>query len=199
MVLSKLGSSITKALKKLVGAGTIDAKLIKELKNDLLKALLEADVKLEIALEVTDRVEKRALKEDLPPGIPRQKHVISIVHDELVKILGGKAKKLDITPGKVNILLFVGIQGSGKTTVVGKLGNWLNKRGMKPAMVCADSDRPGALEQLEQLGKQINVPVYGNLKEKNAVKLARDGIVNFQKSHEVILVDTDGRHKEETG
>jgi len=70
---------------------------------------------------------------------------------------------------------------------------------MKPAMVCADTDRPGALEQLEQLGKQINVPVYGNLKEKNAVKLARDGIINFQKSHEVILVDTAGRHKEETG
>lgn len=198
MVLGKLGSSITKALKKLVGAGTIDAALIKELKNDLLKALLEADVKLEIALEVSDRVEKRALKEELPPGIPRQKHVISIVHDELVKILGGKAKKLDVTPGKVNVLLFVGIQGSGKTTVVGKLGNWLNKRGMKPAMICADSDRPGALEQLEQLGKQVNVPVYGNLKEKNAVKLARDGIVNFQKSHEVILVDTAGRHKEET-
>jgi signal recognition particle subunit SRP54 len=198
LVLSKLGSSITKALKKLVGAGTIDAALIKELKNDLLKALLEADVKLEIALEVTDLVEKRALKEELPPGIPRQKHVITIVHDELVKILGGKAKKLDITPGKVNVLLFVGIQGSGKTTVVGKLGNWLNKRGMKPALVCSDTDRPGALEQLQQLGDQINVPVYGNLKEKNAVKLARDGIVNFQKTHEVILVDTAGRHKEET-
>ncbi|NHK29931.1 MAG: signal recognition particle protein [Asgard group archaeon] len=198
MVLNRLGSSITNALKKLVGAGTIDAALIKELKNDLLKALLEADVKLEIALEVTDRVEKRALKEELPPGIPRQKHVISIVHDELVKILGGKAKKLDITPGKVNVLLFVGIQGSGKTTVVGKLGNWLNKRGLKPAMVCSDTDRPGALEQLEQLGNQINVPVYGNLKEKNAIKLARDGIVNFQKTHEVILVDTAGRHKEET-
>jgi len=87
LVLSKLGSSITKALKKLVGAGTVDAALVKELKNDLLKALLEADVKLEIALEVTDRVEGRALKEDLRPGIPRQKHVISIVHDEVVKKL----------------------------------------------------------------------------------------------------------------
>ena len=94
MVLSKLGSSISNALKKLVGAGTVDAKLVRELKNDLMKALLEADVKLEIAIEVSERVEKRALKEDLPPGIPRQKHVISIVHDELVTILGGKAQKL---------------------------------------------------------------------------------------------------------
>jgi len=197
LVLGKLGSSITKALKKLAGAGTVDAALVKELKNDLLKALLEADVKLEIALELTNYVEKRALKEDLPPGIPRQKHIISIVHDELVKVLGGKGQKLNVTPGKVNVLLFVGIQGSGKTTVVGKIGNWLNKRGMKPAMVCADSDRPGAFEQLQQLGEQINVPVFGDPKEKNAIKLARDGILNFQKTHEVILVDTAGRHKEE--
>ena len=199
LVLGKLGSSITNALKKLVGAGTIDAALVRELKNDLLKALLEADVKLEIALEVTERVEKRALKEDLPPGIPRQKHVVKIVHDELVQILGGKAQKLKVTAGQVNILLFVGIQGSGKTTVVGKVGNWLNKRGMKPALVCADTDRPGAYEQLKQLGDQINVPVYGDPKEKNAVKLAREGIIHFQKTHEVILVDTAGRHKEETG
>ena len=199
LVLGKLGSSITKALKKLVGAGTFDASLVRELKNDLLKALLEADVKLEIALELTGHVEKKALKEDLPPGIPRQKHVISIVHDELVKVLGGKGQKLDVTAGKVNVLLFVGIQGSGKTTVVGKLGNWLNKRGMKPAMVCADTDRPGAYEQLKQLGDSVNVPVYGNPNEKNAVKLARNGITNFQKTHEVIMVDTAGRHKEEKG
>ncbi len=199
LVLSKLGSSITQALKKLVGAGRVDAALVRELKNELIKALLEADVKLEIALELAEIVEKRALKEELPPGIPRQKHVVSIVHDELVKVLGGKAQKLKIEPGQVNVLLFVGIQGSGKTTVVGKLANWLNKRGMKPAMVCADSDRPGAYEQLKQLGDSVHVPVYGNPNEKNAVKLARDGITNFEKTHEVILVDTAGRHKEETG
>ena len=116
-----------------------------------------------------------------------------------MQILGGKAQKLKVEPGQVNILLFVGIQGSGKTTVVGKVGNWLNKRGMKPALVCADTDRPGAYEQLKQLGDQIKVPVYGDPKEKNAVKLAREGIVHFQKTHEVILVDTAGRHKEETG
>lgn len=198
LVLGKLGTSINNALKKLVGAGTVDVALVRELKNDLLKALLEADVKLEIALEVTGKVEKRALKEDLPPGIPRQKHVIKIVHDELVDILGGKAQKLKVTPGQVNILLFVGIQGSGKTTVVAKVGNWLNKRGLKPALVCADTDRPGAYEQLKQLGDQIHVPVYGDPKEKNAVKLAREGILHFQKTQEVILVDTAGRHKEET-
>lgn len=198
LVLGKLGSSITTALKKLVGASTVDAALVRELKNDLLKALLEADVKLEIALALSEKVEKRALKEDLPPGIPRQKHVISIVHDELVKILGGKAQKLNTNPEKVSILLFVGIQGSGKTTVVAKVGNWLTKRGMKTALVCADTDRPGAYEQLKQLGDQIHVPVYGNPAEKNSIKLARDGIVQFQKTHEVILVDTAGRHKEET-
>jgi len=199
LVLGKFGSSITQALKKLVGAGIVDASLVRDLKNELLKALLEADVKLEIALELTDYVEKRALKEELPPGIPRHKHIVSIVHNELIKVLGGKAQNLKVTAGQVNVLLFVGIQGSGKTTVVGKLGNWLNKRGMKPALVCADTDRPGAFEQLQQLGEQINVPVYGNPKEKNPVKLARDGITHFEKTHEVILVDTAGRHKEETG
>ncbi|MEA2069925.1 MAG: signal recognition particle receptor subunit alpha [Asgard group archaeon] len=199
MVLRKLGSSITDAIKKLVGRGAVDADLIRELKNDLLKALLEADVKLEIALELAERVEDRALNEELPPGIPRQKHIVKIVHDELVKVLGKKSRKLNITAGEVNVLLFVGIQGSGKTTVVGKLGHWLNKRGMKPALVCADTDRPGAYEQLSQLGEQIHVPVYGDPDENNAVKLARVGIKKFQKSHEVILIDTAGRHKEEKG
>ncbi|MHA1739968.1 MAG: signal recognition particle receptor subunit alpha, partial [Candidatus Heimdallarchaeota archaeon] len=99
MVLGKLGSSITQALKKLVGAGTVDAALVRDLKNELLKALLEADVKLEIALELTDYVEKRALKEELPPGIPRHKHIVSIVHNELIKVLGGKAQNLKVTAG----------------------------------------------------------------------------------------------------
>ncbi|MBD3191455.1 MAG: signal recognition particle protein [Candidatus Heimdallarchaeota archaeon] len=199
MVLKKLGSSITSALKKLVGAGVVDTALVKELKNELVKALLEADVKLEIALRLAEHVEKRALEEELPPGIPRQKHIVKIVHDELVKLLGEKAQKLNITPGQTNVILFVGIQGSGKTTAVAKVANWLNKRGMKPAMVCADTDRPGAYEQLKQLGDSIHVPVFGNPDAKNAVRLARRGVAEFQDKQEVILVDTAGRHKEEKG
>ncbi|TFF84753.1 signal recognition particle protein [Candidatus Heimdallarchaeota archaeon] len=198
MVLRNLGSSITNALKKLVGATTVDADLIRELKNDLLKALLAADVKLEIAIKVADYVEERALKEELPPGIPRQKHIVSIVHDQLVKVMGAQEEKLNITPGKTNTLLFVGIQGSGKTTCVAKVANWLNKRGMKPSMVCADTDRPGAYEQLKQLGDKIHVPVYGDPEAKNAIKLAQKGVAEFaKKKREVILIDTAGRHRKE--
>ena len=196
MVLEKLGSSIYEALKKVFRAGVVDEATVKELVRDIQRALLQADVNVKLVLEISKRIEERALKEKVPPGISRKEHVIKVVYDELTRFLGEKPATLKITPGKRRIIMLVGIQGSGKTTAAAKLARYLQKRGVKTALICADTYRPGAYDQLKQLAEKIKVPIYGNPKEKNPVKIAKEGLKQF-KDYEIVIIDTAGRHKEE--
>jgi len=196
MVLEKLGSSIYQALKKVFRVAVVDEATVKELVRDIQRALLQADVNVKLVLEISKRIEERALKEKLPPGISRKEHIIKVVYDELTRFLGEKPASLKITPGKRRIIMLVGIQGSGKTTAAAKLARYLQKRGVKTALICADTYRPGAYAQLQQLANKINVPLYGNPKEKNPVKIAREGLKQF-KDYEIVIIDTAGRHKEE--
>ena len=196
MVLEKLGSSIYQALKKVFRVAVVDEATVKELVRDIQRALLQADVNVKLVLEISKRIEERALKEKLPPGISRKEHIIKVVYDELTRFLGEKPASLKITPGKGRIIMLVGIQGSGKTTAAAKLARYLQKRGVKTALICADTYRPGAYAQLQQLANKINVPLYGNPKEKNPVKIAREGLKQF-KDYEIVIIDTAGRHKEE--
>ena len=196
MVLEKLGSSIYGSLKKIFGASVIDEYVVKELIRDLQRALLQADVNVRLVLDLSKRIEERALREKIPPGIPRKEHVVKVVYEELVRLLGEKPVPLTITPGKRNVLMLVGIQGSGKTTTAAKLARYFQKRGYKTALICADTFRAGALAQLSQLAAQINVPVYGDEKEKNPVKIAMEGLRKFEK-YDIVIVDTAGRHKDE--
>jgi len=196
MVLEKLGASIYEALKKVCRAGVVDEATVKELVRDIQRALLQADVNVKLVLEISKRIEERALKERVPPGISRKEHIIKVVYDELTRFLGEKPATLKITPGKRRVIMLVGIQGSGKTTAAAKLARYLQKRGVKTALVCADTYRPGAYDQLKQLAEKINVPIYGNPKEKNPVKIAKEGLKQF-KDYEIVIIDTAGRHKEE--
>jgi len=196
LVLEKLGSSIYGSLKKIFGASVIDEYVVKELIRDLQRALLQADVNVRLVLDLSKRIEERALREKIPPGIPRKEHVVKVVYEELVRLLGEKPVPLTITPGKRNVLMLVGIQGSGKTTTAAKLARYFQKRGYKTALICADTFRAGALAQLSQLAAQINVPVYGDEKEKNPVKIAMEGLRKFEK-YDIVIVDTAGRHKDE--
>ena len=196
MVLEKLGSSIYQALKKVFRVAVVDEATVKELVRDIQRALLQADVNVKLVLEISKKIEERALKEKLPPGISRKEHIIKVVYDELTRFLGEKPASLKITPGKRRIIMLVGIQGSGKTTAAAKLARYLQKRGVKTALICADTYRPGAYAQLQQLANKINVPLYGNPKEKNPVKIAREGLKQF-KDYEIVIIDTAGRHKEE--
>ena len=186
-------------MKKLIGKGVVDEALIKELKNEIFRSLLEADVDFDIAYAVAERVEQRALNEPLPRGITRRQQIINIVYEELTRVMGEKPYPLNLQKGRTNIILMIGIQGSGKTTTAAKLANYLSKQGWKVGLVAADNWRPGAYEQLKQLGEKINVEVWGDPKEKNAVKLAKKGRDYFVKQKKnVIIIDTAGRHKEET-
>ncbi len=196
MVLEKLGSSLYDAIRKVIRAPVVDAELIKELIRDFQRALLQADVKVQLVMELSQVIEKRALDEELPPGISRKEHVVKVVYDALTAFVGEKPVSLEIRPGRQNVLMLIGIQGSGKTTHAAKLARYFQKRGLKPALICADTFRPGAYDQLEQLAESINVDFYGEPDGKDPVKVARNGVKKFS-DYEVVLLDTSGRHKEE--
>lgn len=199
MVLDRLREGLQSAIKKLVGADTIDEEIVKEFVNDLFRTLLQADVQVKQAAAVTEKVKKRALEEKPPPGLPRKDHIIKILYEELSSFLGTETK-LNLSLGKLNTILMMGIQGSGKTTVVGKLSRYLVKLGYKVGVVGADTYRPGALVQLRTNSEKVGVEVYGDEEEKAAAKLARQGVEYFRiQGKDVVIVDTAGRHKEEKG
>ena len=196
MALDRLGSSLTDAIKKLFRASVIDEAAVKELVRDIQRALLQADVNVQLVLEISKRIEERALKEKMPPGISRREHVIKVVYEELTRFVGEKPVPLNIEPGKRKIVMLVGIQGSGKTTTAAKLARFYQKRGLKPALICADTYRPGAFAQLQQLAGRLNVPIFGDPKNKDPVKVVSEGLKHFS-DKDLIIVDTAGRHKEE--
>jgi signal recognition particle subunit SRP54 len=196
MALDRLGSSLYDALKKVFRASVVDEASVKELVKDLQRALLQADVNVQLVLDISKRIEDRALKEKVPPGISRHEHVIKVVYEELTSFLGEKPVPIKAEPGKRYVLMLVGIQGSGKTTATAKLARYFQKRGFKPAVICVDTYRPGAYAQLQQLANRINVPLYGDLKAKDPVKIAQEGLKQFN-DKDVIIIDTAGRHKEE--
>lgn len=196
MALDRLGSSLYEALKKVFKASVIDEATVKELVRDIQRALLQADVNVQLVLEISKRIEERALKENVPPGISRREHVIKVVYEELTRFLGDKPIPLKVEPGKRDVIMLVGIQGSGKTTNAAKLARYFQKRGLKSALICADTFRPGAYAQLQQLAARINVPLYGDPKAKDPVKVVMQGLKQFA-DKDLIIVDTAGRHKEE--
>ena len=196
MSLDHLGSSLYEALKKVFRASVVDEATVKELVHDVQKALLQADVNVKLVLDISKRIEERALKEKVPPGISRREHVIKVVYEELTRFLGEKPAPIKMEPGKRRIIMLVGIQGSGKTTAAAKLARYFQKRGLKPAVICADTFRPGAYAQLQQLANRINVPLYGDLKAKDPIKVVTEGLKQFGEK-DMVIVDTSGRHKEE--
>jgi len=196
MALERLGSTLHEALKKIFRASIVDETAVKELVRDIQRALLQADVNVQLVLDTSKRIEERALKEKVPPGVSRREHVTKVVYEELTRFLGEKPVPIKVEPGKKSVLMLVGIQGSGKTTAAAKLARHFQKRGTKTALVCADTYRPGAYAQLQQLANRINVPLYGDPKAKDPVKIALEGLKQLN-DKEVIIIDTAGRHKEE--
>ncbi len=197
MVLENLGRNLDNAIRKLRRLPRVDKDAINALIQDLQRALLSADVKVELVFEMTENIKKEAMNTKLQKA-KRKDFVISLIHDELVHVLGGKKAPIRIKTGKKNVILLVGIQGSGKTTTIGKLAKFYNSKGYKVATITTDTYRPGAYEQLVQLTKQIPVKCYGNPNEKNALKIAvKETKRALADGHDIIIVDTAGRHKEE--
>jgi signal recognition particle subunit SRP54 len=189
MVMEGLSSSLRDTLKKLARANRIDEKTLNEVVRDIQRALLSADVNVALVQQLSKRIKERALKEELSGKLNPRQHVINIVYQELVALLG---EPITIQLAR-HVVVLVGLQGSGKTTTTVKLARFFQKKGLKVAVICGDTFRPGAYDQLSQLCARIGVPFYGELENKNAVEITTHGIAEL-KRYDVILVDTAGRH-----
>jgi signal recognition particle subunit SRP54 len=198
LALEKLGGSLSSAIHKILRQPIVDEAAVKELVRDLQRALLQSDVNVQLVLSLSKRIEERALKEKLPQGISRRDHVVKVVYEELTKLLGESPAKIDLSPGRMQTIMLVGIQGSGKTTTAVKMARYYQKRGLKSAIVCADTYRPGAFEQLRQLAEKAGIPVYGGDGEKEPTQIASEGVEQFRtEGFDIIIIDTAGRHKNE--
>jgi signal recognition particle subunit SRP54 len=197
MVLENLGRSLDNAIRKIRRLPQVDKDAINALIQELQRSLLSSDVRVELVFEMTENIKKQAMDTTLQKA-KRKDFVIKLVHDQLIKVLGGKKAPIRIKPDKKNVILLVGIQGSGKTTTVGKLARYYSSKGFKVAALTTDTYRPGAYEQLVQLTTPIGVKCYGNPEEKNALKIAvKETKKALTDGHDLIIVDTAGRHKEE--
>ena len=196
-MLDNLKTNLRSAIKKIVSSSGIDEELIKELAKDVQRALLQSDVNVRLVLEITKKLEERSLNETPPPGLSRKDHIVKILYDELAKLLGNETE-FSFQPGKVNKVLMLGIQGSGKTTITSKLAKFLTKQGYKVGVIGADTYRPGALVQLKTMCEKSNVEVYGEENNKDSPQIVKKGLHHFENSNlDIILIDTAGRHKEE--
>ena len=188
-----LGDRLQNALHKIKGYGKITEDNIGDMMKEIRLALLEADVNYKVVKEFVNNVKEKALGEEVRTSIKPGDLFVKIVKDELTELLGGDSAPLNTT-GNPAILMLVGLQGSGKTTTIGKLSNYLRKKkSKKPLMVACDVYRPAAIDQLKQLGKELNIEVYsegkGNPVEisKNAIKYAKEN------GYDYVLIDTAGR------
>jgi len=196
-MLDNLKSSLRAAIKKIVNSSGIDEELIKELSKDIQRSLLQSDVNVKMVFEITKNIENRSLNESPPPGLSRKDHIVKILYDELAKLLGNETE-FHFQSGKVNKVLMLGIQGSGKTTVTSKLAKFLTKQGYRVAVIGADTFRPGALTQLKTMCEKSDVEVYGENNNENPSEIVKNGLKHFQKTNlDIILIDTAGRHKQE--
>ena len=188
-----LGERLQNALHKIKGYGKITEDNISEMMREIRLALLEADVNYKVVKEFTNTVKEKALGEEVASSINPGDLFVKIVKDELCELLGGESAPLN-TKGNPATLMLVGLQGSGKTTTIGKLANFLRKKhGKKPLLVACDVYRPAAIEQLKQLGKQLNIDVYDEGKD-DPVKIALNGIKYAKDNgHDYVLIDTAGR------
>ncbi|MGA2663572.1 MAG: signal recognition particle receptor subunit alpha [Nitrososphaerales archaeon] len=196
-MLDSLRSGLQDAIKKLLGADTINEAAIKELSKDLQRSLIQADVNVKLVLSVTESVQRRALEEKPLGGMTRKDQIVKILYEELDKMLGGE-QELRLDRGRTNVIVMLGVQGSGKTTTVSKLARFYSKKGFKVGVVAADTFRPGAITQLKTLAERVGVEAYSDEKQTDSVKVAEAGKRFFEAAGKnLIIIDTAGRHKEE--
>ena len=188
-----LGERLQNSLKKMKGYGKITEENVSEMMREIRLALLEADVNYTVVKEFTNNVKEKALGEEVKKSLKPGEVFVKIVKDELTELLGGEQEPLNLQ-GNPAVLMLVGLQGSGKTTTIGKLANMLRKKhSKKPLLVACDVYRPAAIDQLKQIGKQLNIEVYEEGK-KDPVEIANNGIKYAKENKfDYVLVDTAGR------
>lgn len=189
-----LSEKFDRAFKVLKGEGKVTEINVAETLKEVRRALLDADVNYKTAKEFTERVKQKALGQQVLTAVKPGELLVKITNDELTELMGGEAKDINIQ-GNPAIILMSGLQGSGKTTFSGKLANYLKtKKNKKPLLVACDIYRPAAIDQLHVVGEGIEVEVYSERENKNAVSIANNAVAYAkQNGHNVVIIDTAGR------
>ena len=189
-----LSERLEKSFKLLKGQGKITEINVAETLKDVRRALLDADVNYKIAKQFTEDVKQKALGQSVLTAVKPGEMMTKIVHDELTALMGGQKTDINLK-GNPTVILMAGLQGSGKTTMSGKLANMLkSKQGRHPLLVACDVYRPAAINQLQVLGEQIGVPVFADLSDSNPVNIAEKAIRQAKlNGQDVVIVDTAGR------
>ncbi len=188
-----LSDKLQHALADVRGRGRLDEESISRAMREIRLALLEADVNLKVVREFVAGVRERALGADVAKSLTPGQQVVKIVHEQLTELMGAGSSKLALTGKPPTVVLLAGLQGSGKTTAAAKLALLLRKEGKQPALVAADLQRPAAIDQLEQLGRQIQIPVYSE-ERADPVAAVRAGIARArEEGRDVVILDTAGR------
>ena len=183
-----LGAGLRKALAKITGAAIVDEKAVAELVKELQRVLISNDVDVKLVFELSKKIQDRALKEKPAGGVGAREHVVKVVYDELVALMG---ERYEPRLGKQRVLL-LGLFGSGKTTSTAKLAKFYRDRGLSVGLVCCDTYRPAAYEQVEQLSAKTGIPFYGIKGERDAKKIVENGLEHFR-DKDVVIVDSSGR------
>ena len=188
-----LSERLDAALQKVKGRGRLDEKTVDATMKEIRLALLEADVNFKVAKEFLARVKEKSLGDEVLASVQPGQQIVKIIHDELVTLLGDTNAKLE-TGGNPTCIMMVGLHGAGKTTSSGKLAKLIKKQGRQPLLVAADVYRPAAMDQLETLGQQVDVPVLALKGEKDVQKIARAAMEDARaQACNVLIFDTAGR------
>jgi signal recognition particle subunit SRP54 len=189
MVLDNLGSSLRGTLDKLQGKSRLTEEDVQEVVKEIQRSLLQADVEVDLVMELSDNIKQRALEEDPPGGTSARDHVLRIVYEEMVALVGDSTD----LPLESQTILLAGLQGSGKTTTAAKIAWWFSKKGLRPAVIQTDTFRPGAYEQAKEMCERAEVTFYGDPDAEDPVEIAREGMDATEEA-DVHIVDTAGRH-----
>src|SRR6056297_2803151 len=188
MVLDNLGSSLRGTLDDLRGKSRISEDDIENVVKEIQRSLLQADVDTSLVMDLSDSIRQRALEEDPPKGTSARDHVLRIVYEEMVDLVG-ESTELPLEP---QTIMLAGLYGSGKTTTAAKMAWWFSKKGLRPAVIQTDTDRPGAYDQAKQMAERAEVEFYGDPDADDPVQIARDGL-EATADADVRIVDTAGR------
>lgn len=188
-----LSSKLDKAIKTLKGQGRISEINVAQTVKEIRKALLDADVNYKVAKQVTDTIKEKAIGREVLISVSPGQLLVKIVNEELTELMGGEKQDINLKPDPA-VILIAGLQGSGKTTFSGKLANLIKKQGRSVMLAACDIYRPAAINQLQTLGAQLDIEVYAEPENKNAVQIAQNAVAYAKKNGKrVIIVDTAGR------
>lgn len=194
MIFEGLSDKLQGALGKLKSKGKLTEKDVKDAMREVKLALLEADVNFKVVKDFIKKVQERCVGQDVMTSLTPAQHVIKIVNEELTSLMGDVQSKVMISSKPPTIIMMVGLQGAGKTTTSGKLGNYLKKQGKKPLLVACDVYRPAAIKQLQVVGEKLDIPVFNMGDKESPVNIAKAGLSHaIKNNHDLVIIDTAGR------